>query len=322
MRRTARLLSILLGSVLVFASSCEKGGSSGGSDNSSGTSSTQTLTSDFTPATGQGTPPAQTQGDEATCTGPWLNSIRLATSTDGLTFNDIGVHVADQAGVPCALIDPQGRLRIYYNAWQGDTANQMEACAVQQNGQWVYKKVEITSGLHAYRDRGYSDAHVVLLPDGRYRMYYMEMGSANNLAIHCAVSDDGFSFTYEQLAYEAIGEHTINVTVLQVGNEWLMWCGDLAAHYARSQDGLNFVRETWTLGTWFPFSGCEISGGWRIYGSSAKGTLGSAVSSDGVTWTLESGDRFPLGKTNCGPGENGLTPTSGGYLMVYNELIP
>ncbi|MCP4805289.1 MAG: hypothetical protein GY884_08060, partial [Proteobacteria bacterium] len=52
-------------------------------------------TETFTPVRGAGTPPAETSGDEKDVSGPWVQGLRLATSTDGLAFSSAGEWIAD-----------------------------------------------------------------------------------------------------------------------------------------------------------------------------------------------------------------------------------
>ena len=97
------------------------------------------LVSDLTPKQGKGAAP---QG--ATGSGPWATRLMLAASKDGLTFTRTNVVISDQAGVPNALVDKEGRARLYYIDFGNGN---IIATAIQKSAtEWVLRKV-IVNGL-------------------------------------------------------------------------------------------------------------------------------------------------------------------------------
>ena len=124
------------------------------------------LVSDFVPVQGQGDPPPGVGGS-----GPWLTRIMLASSTDGLTFTRTGEIVADQGGVPNMILDNDGRVRVYYVAWQqsggvGGADGNFTVVAIRTApGEWVYHRVLIEGAPPSPHSA--VDPSVVLLSDGR-----------------------------------------------------------------------------------------------------------------------------------------------------------
>src|ERR1043166_9889060 len=132
------------------------------------------LVSDLKPAEGRGSPPGNARG-----LGPWATRLMLATSQDGLAFKRTNKVLADQTGVPNAMVEQDGRARLYYI----DFGNGNIIAAAIQKGpdDWVYRRVKIEGLPRASKSiesrSGSSDPvdpTVVLLPDGRYRLYYMQ----------------------------------------------------------------------------------------------------------------------------------------------------
>ncbi len=46
--------------------------------------------------------------------GPYTHQVLSASSPDGLSWTHDGVVLLEHASVPCAIVMPDGRLRIYY----------------------------------------------------------------------------------------------------------------------------------------------------------------------------------------------------------------
>src|ERR1051325_3637265 len=94
------------------------------------------LVSDLKPAEGRGTPPGNARG-----LGPWATRLMLATSKDGLTFTRTNKVLADQTGVPNAMVDKDGRARIYYIDFGNGN---IIAAAIQKGADdWAYRRVKI-----------------------------------------------------------------------------------------------------------------------------------------------------------------------------------
>lgn len=110
------------------------------------------LTSDISPAA----------GGIAGRAGTGTNNQRIleAVSKDGQYWLKTEFVLSDQASSPSAMIDKEGRLRVYYmDAWNGGIS-----VAIKDGNNWVYKKVKVAANA--------ADPEVILLSDGKYRMYY------------------------------------------------------------------------------------------------------------------------------------------------------
>jgi hypothetical protein len=166
---------------------------------------------------------------------------------------------------------------------------------------------------------GFANASAVRLPDGRIRLYGNQpVSGETGLFVVSYISDDGIAFTQED-GYRFSGDDaTVPFVIILPDGRFRMYCTDRsitigtdgarAVISAISDDGLNFTREP---GDRLTYSGTgEETGG--IYGSAVillpDGTyrmyyqgreplynvarILSAVSSDGLSWTRESGVRL------------------------------
>ena len=286
------------------------------------------LVSDISPGKGKGVAPAKAQGN-----GPWATRIVLAASADGLAFASTGEIVADQAGVPALVVDPERRLRAYYVDWaNGNTI----AVAIRTAPRtWVYRRVTVRGALPKPPGSDPVDPAVVVLPDGRYRLYYMQgsgggpaggPGGPGGLAIYSAISSDGIAFTREPgVRLTPPDRQTFDPTVLKTRAGWLLWTGPDGAHFATSPDGLRFTaRSAFTVdGTGFMVWAATAlhGGGYRVYGN-VVGPGGepasSASSADGVSWRLDAGRRLAGGAPDVGVAV--LDPRH--WAMAYLTLIP
>jgi hypothetical protein len=295
---------------------------------------TNWLVSDLTPAAGRGTPPANARG-----LGPWATRLMLATSRDGLSFKRTNKVLADQTGVPNAMVDKDGHARIYYI----DFGNGNIIAAAIQKGpdDWVYRRVKIEGlprGSKTFEGRAGSsdpvDPTVVLLPDGRYRLYYMQGTPLPK--IYSAISSNGIHFLKEDgLRYTAAPDPVFDPCVLRTPQGWLLWSGPEGRYTAKSSDGLSFAStgefkvEGRVFMTW---SAVEAPAGFRLFGNfigrGAGGGLTSVYSKDGLSWKAESGPR--LSREGADPAlEAGVAPDNGAcllpdgtWLMVYLATIP
>ncbi|MFQ5407417.1 MAG: hypothetical protein ACE5FI_03215 [Anaerolineales bacterium] len=295
------------------------------------------LTSDIVPVQGAGVPPPGA-GDSA---GPWATRIMLAVSDDGLVFTRTGEIVADQGGVPNVIFDHDGRVRVYYVAWQGygrtgGNDGDFIAVAIQDDaGGWVYRRVVIENPPPAPPGAGFVDPTVVLLPDGRYRLYYMADIGNFTLRIFSATSEDGVTFVQDAGERLAPDEPVFDPMVLQTGNNWLLWAGPDGSYTATSADGLDFAPAgPFEVGgrRFMTWSAIALPGnGYRLYGNfvgPGGGELTSVFSVDGLNWQPEPGARL----TNAGADparEAGIAPDNGAalspdgvFLMAYLTLIP
>ena len=91
------------------------------------------------------------------------------------------------------------------------------------------------------------DPSVVVLSDGRYRLYYMQptrqASSGPDTSILSAISSDGINFKREtgvRLAGTGPDKNVFDPTVLITPTATYLWSGPDGAHFAVSDDGLTF----------------------------------------------------------------------------------
>jgi hypothetical protein len=232
--------------------------------------------SDITPGSGEGTPPAGAQPQD----GPWNHRLMSATSNDGLTWVKDNKILADQASVPDVMLDKEGNMRVYYVDWYNGGGLSV---ALSRDGvNWIYKKVGIPTG--------WVDPEVLLLPDGRCRLYasYMPLNGPQD-TILSAISNYGISFVQEEgVRYQATNETVTDPDVIKMGDVWRMFVSEGPSTISTiSTDGLSFTREQV-----LPINGsvtCTIAveNGYRIYfhsGGIPYLNIFCAFSADGKTW--------------------------------------
>ena len=259
---------------------------------------------DITPGSGAGTPPGGSTQD-----GPWNHRVMSATSSDGLSWVKNNIIIADQASVPDAILDSEGNIRIYYVDWYN---GHVISVALSHDGtNWIYKKVTI-QGEVAGSQSGISpvDPDIVLLPDGRYRLYYMHAGK-----IYSAVSNYGINFVKEDGVRYQHETTVYDPDVVKIGDVWRMFVSlGLKNLSTVSNDGLSFSRENE-----LPFEGSVSStipmeNGYRMY-YMRQGGIFSSFSSDGGNWVYEG-----LRLDNAGDPTVIKLP-NGTYKMFYKTWI-
>ena len=290
---------------------------------------TDLLVSGFVPVEGKGDAPSGTTG-----LGPWATRIMLASSTDGLTFTRTGEIVADQGGVPNMIVDGDGRVRVYYVAWQqsgnvgGADGNFIAVAIRTAPGEWVYHRVTV-EGVSSPTPP--VDPHAVLLSDGRYRLYFKLDAS-----ISSATSTNGVDFVLDEGERFATDEPVFDPAVLETDSGWRMWMGPDGSYTAFSEDGLEFAPTggfTVEGPSFHPWSAVAVSGGgYRLYGSllgpGGSEGISSVFSETGETWQLDTGDRLsatgidPELEAGFGPDNGVAILTDGTYLIAYLATIP
>ncbi len=274
--------------IAIFAGSCASPSTSGVLDASTGydaaaidASSGSTVVSDITPKSGKGTPPSGSSDG-----GPWSTRMMLATSTDGKTFKRTNEVVSDQAGVPNAFVDREGRLRLAYIDW--GNGNIIATAVRNTDGHWAYRRILFSPALTTDKPDPV-DPSIVKLADGSYRLFFMLKGKF--LSAH---SQDGFVFTPDEGERFPYEKPLYDPAVVETKTGWLLWAniGSSTFAWGKSSDGLNFIAspdlfrlDGKSMTVW---SAAQVSGGYRISGG-LEGTPGiaSAFSVDGVSWTIE-----------------------------------
>ena len=147
------------------------------------------------------------------------------------------------------------------------------------------------------------DPDLMMLPDGRLRMYYFKgyfvsqpPPNAGPSPIFSAVSTDGVNFTIERqvFAYDNI----FDPSVIDLGdNQYLMACTQMVSMsvntvLARSTDGgLTFTYEATLQNTGVPELHRFDDGKVRLYYGGPDGIMSKVSQDGGRTWTQEQGSR-------------------------------
>ena len=287
---------------------------------------------ELVPRRGRGTPPPNARGE-----GPWATRSMLAISTNGLDFQRLHFVLSDQAGVPNVVLDHEHRARVYYVDFGNGN---ILASATQRDANnftnWIYRRVRI-SGLPERPAAAPVDPSVVLLPDNRYRLYFMQ--AAPRPSFYSAISSNGFDFTKEDgVRFSAEPQPCFDPVVLKTDDGWRLWGGPDGKFFARSRDGLQFIAtgEFRAEGARFmPWSAAALpkKGGYRLYGNFLgpgewSGGVSSVFSRDGETWQREpgirlslDGSRYPL-ESRISPDNGCALLSDGTWLMVYLAQIP
>ena len=254
--------------------------------------------------------------------GPSHHQVLLAKSADGSTWQTDNRVIIDQASVPEGLRMSDGRLLIYAVDGSGLGGPGLVYAESKDEGKtWTCGKINLQG----------ADPDVVVLPDGRLRLYFIEFPFGPNPPIpgssqanqpnrvRSAISSDGKTFAVED-GVRLEGIQYTDPDVIRIGNEWLMYVSTgMTAWAAQSSDGLAFkligkVNETGAVSGSFVFPNGTI----RHYFCGRGGIL-SATSADGKSvWKQESGVRIGQTqnvKTVCDPSV--LSDGKSGYWMVY-----
>ena len=186
---------------------------------------------------------------------PWENPLVIASSSDGITFNNSTVF-QDSSGVPSAI------------SWKGDTlicvfqwfrlpnpSSSWDKVAVKfsyDNGiSWTEPTPIVINGLPTQYQRPFDPTLVKFLNSDSLRLYYsssdgMPMGGLDSTVnTYSAVSADGINYTFEpNPRVDVLNLKVIDPAVIYFNNSWHYTSPygapqDGANHYV-SPDGLNF----------------------------------------------------------------------------------
>jgi hypothetical protein len=168
--------------------------------------------------------------------GPGTEDIGVARSADGVTWEKLGtVNFGDLGGMtpvdPDVIELPDGRLRMYFYDIAGPQGQNSIYSAVSSDG--------ITFALDAgsrFTLSNIYDPNVIVLPDGRYRMYLnmQDIVSATS-------SNGGLTFTKDDGVRVEKGS-VPGAIVLPDGSVRLYACGKGISAY-KSTDGFTFTLE-------------------------------------------------------------------------------
>lgn len=259
--------------------------------------------------------------------GPYTHQVLSASSPDGLSWTHDGVVLLEHASVPCAIVMPDGRLRIYYvdASQMPETVN----CAESADGGSTFEPLGLSiAGLTSEKA---VDPSIVRLSNSRYRLFYYgangDPGAAGTHNVRSAISDDGVHFkeTGTALAYPGL----VDPDVFKVGDTWLMFVFSLTDHttvVAESRNGRKFkkVRPLGLDGFGTTAPVLLDDGRFRLYAfdQRTQRTIVSFVSEDGLQWTQEAGVRLdaPAGKEITDPQVVRLP--DGSWKMVFKVSDP
>lgn len=256
-------------------------------------------------------------------TGPFYHKIARALSTDGLAFTKEDDILLDKTSVPDAIRLNSGRIMLY--AVDGlpkrSRSGILVAYSDNDGKTWKAGSLQVKTSRTSFIVGG--DPEIVLLPDGKYRLYYINnerpAGSSPDPnavnQVRSATSTDGLNFTEEN----GVRFEYANITdpdVVKIGDTWFMYLAQgpkLVA--AASTDGLTFtlnktIRDKGSVSNTIPVDG----GKYRQFFCNEG--IQSATSTDGLSWQNDSGTRLSP-ETNqfiCDPVPVKLTNS---WIMLY-----
>lgn len=288
--------------VMLVVAICGASGCGGGETQSPPTGIDYTK-SDLTPPSGRAERPADAKTDND---GPaWNRRILTAFSSDeGKTWQKTNTIFTDRAEVPSAVADATGRIFVYYQSYHPDHKNAILVAVSEDDGAtWAHKTIAIDLPS---TQKG-ADPSVVVLDDGRFRMYFSAViPGESKVSTHSATSSDGINFTMDPgVRFTVADRGVVAPTVVRTGGQWyLFYIGDGGKNYrASSTDGLIFgSAEVLQLDGYFVGeSAIAVEGGYRMFafsGAPGKVTgVRSLFSVDGASWASE-GDVLSLDGSN------------------------
>lgn len=173
--------------------------------------------------------------------GPYSDKIGYATSTDLVHWSDSGKTLAEHASVPGAAVK-DGTIYLYFVDVATDGISEQLGLmkSTDQGETWSEKEIIKISGAE---NKVPVDPTPLVLPDGRFRLYYLDILSVDSTnKIYSAISDNGVNYTEEagvRLEYAGVFDPDV------IFNEgaYFMYVGSMEGnnvYVATSIDGLNF----------------------------------------------------------------------------------
>lgn len=243
--------------------------------------------------------------------------VQRSTSTDGVTFSNDDAVLLEHASVPDAVVLPDGRTWLYYvNGNAG------------QHGVFIAELDESTGKfepfdclrLDAAFDGNAVDPDIVLLPDGRFRLFYYKGWFVDPVPpdnpphpFYSAISDDGIHFEVEGKLIETEGGGTDPTAVQMPDDSWLMalTVGDHGILTRSADDGTTFEPTGYEFGQGIPEIARFDDGTLRLY---VAGMSMSVLRSDddGATWAEE-------GTSTVGGADPSLVQAPDGSYVLYRK---
>lgn len=271
--------------------------------------------------------------------GPGPRRILLATSTDGLTFTRKSTVLSDQANTPNIIVTASGEVRVYFTgaSVDGDKDGILVATSTDNGSTWSYYKPTMNGFPTKHPPIG--DPDVIETEPGKYAMYVTNgITGANKAGIHrTASTDDGFTFSYDRVAFTPSVAHSqVDSLTQKIGSSYTMFIIDPPTgkmNRLTSADGLTFAEQALVafshsgkndfLSNWFDLGAGKL----RVYSFSTEtNSINSFSTTDGVTFTPEAGNRLafgtdPLEKTWVKDAAVSKL-NDGTYLMAYVTETP
>jgi len=260
--------------------------------------------------------------------GPFYHQVYETSSSDGLNFNQKGEMILDKASVPDVVKTGDDKLFIYAVDGAGRSRSGVMVAVSADNGaSWQQGSVQIDSGD---KEMSVADPQAVLQDDGSIRLFYLtatglpdkKNGVAVNMnqgtyMIKSALSQDGINFIEEKgTRYQSIGEQITDPDVIKINDKWYMYLAKGSELIATvSSDGDNFeflqsIRKNGSVSKTVSIDNKQF----RQY--FCRNGISSAMSSDGLNWTDDSGVRIEQAnnETLCDPSP---VKIDSGWLMIY-----
>ncbi len=258
---------------------------------------------------------------------PREHQVLSATSKDGLTWTrDAGVRLSSSS-VPCAINDGDERVLLYVVRPPDDPSGVGGvSCAISTDG--TNFKIESNFHIEGLSTLTAADPSIVKDGQGKFRLYYLASdhrgdpaAGANPHKINYALSDDGVRFRETGTAFEY--DDLVDPDVFHFKGKWFMYVfGKGGTLIATSPDGKKFtyakVMSPPHWGTTAPLT--LPDGRLRLYAFEQRVPIGNAVgsfvSTDGLNWTAEAGQRL---KANADEQitDPFVIPWRGGYKMYF-----
>jgi hypothetical protein len=276
--------------------------------------------------------------------GPAPMRLMIATSRDGLNFERKNLIVADQGAVPDLVVDSNGWIWLYYQAWNaGGVQNPVAVALSKDNGaSWTFRRTRLEGFERAKPDP--CDPEIQLLPDGTFRLYTTWPGPARHPVTWLCESRDGVNFQRVGVAFAPEGAHALDPSVLRIGDTWHLFAGGGRGPeenwHATSPDGRTFTTgqprrfNAFGMGVMMA-NGIAVPDGWRFYGFNNKRPgrphrIVSFFTRDGKDWSTDDGARLEatgglpaLEDPSAGPHDPAIGRLKDGtYFMIYVARIP
>lgn len=256
--------------------------------------------------------------------GPFYHQIFMASSADGLNFEKEEDVLFDKASVPDIIRLPSGRLLLYaVDGARRSKSGLMVALSDDNGKSWDLGSVQFKTkdGIAG----GGADPEVVLLKDGKLRLYYVRfsgppqpnvVNTTSKNWVKSALSSDGINFEEEEGVRFEYAQIT-DPDIVNINGKWLMYLSQgPRLIVTSSDDGLNFNLEK-TLredGSVSNTVYVDVDLYRQFYCSGGK--IKSSTTADGLIFKDDPGNRLlpDPGTIICDPAPVHL---GGSWLMLY-----